>query len=318
MNIKLDKLRSFVLVADEGNLTRAAHRRHTTPSAVSEHLRQLEDHFGVPLFERSSRGMKLTPEGRKLVMPARQALLQVAELDEIARTLRCEKPARLFLGLNAPPEYLKVDQLLRQVARDIPEVSLELGTSASYLIADQVGGGKMDLGFVYGDVLDDRIQNIRLSTIRICIVGPMEDGLEALPQDPKALQRLPWIWPSCSCPFDRLMPEIIGCGRDEANAVSTSEDEHTTLSMIRAGIGYGILEYELAKHWADRGSVRIYEKPDSTVSLNLLVRRDQLARKPIHALVELVRQLWAPEHAVLDSAEAISESVANKVESTAE
>lgn len=295
MNIKLDKLRSFVLVADEGNLTRAANRRHTTPSAVSEHLRQLEDHFGVPLFERSARGMTLTPEGRKLVVPARQALLQVAELDEIARTLRCEKPARLFLGLNAPPEYLKVDQLLRQVAWDIPEVSLELGTSASYLIAEQVRAGKMDLGFVYGDVLDDQIQNIRLSPIRICIVGPMEGGLEAIPDDMKALQRLPWIWPSCSCPFDRLMPEIIGCTRDEANAVSTSEDEHTTLSMIRAGIGYGILEYELARHWADRGSVRLYDKPDSAINLNLLVRRDQLARAPVASMVELVKQLWAKE-----------------------
>lgn len=303
MNIKLDKLRSFVLVADEGNLTRAANRRHTTPSAVSEHLRQLEDHFGVPLFERSARGMKLTAEGRKLVVPARQALLQVAELDEIARSLRCEKPARLFLGLNAPPEYLKVDQLLRHVARDIPEVSLELGTSASYLIAEQVRSGKMDLGFVYGDVLDDQIRNLRLSPIRICIVGPMEGGLETLPDNPGELQNLPWIWPSCSCPFDRLMPEVIGCTRDEAHTVSTSEDEHTTLSMIRAGIGYGILEYELAKHWADRGSVRLYEAPSTFINLNLLVRRDQLKRKPVASMVALVQQLWSTESAMESATE---------------
>ena len=63
MNIKLDRLKSFLLVAEEANLTRAAARRHSTPSAVSEHLRQLEEEFEVLLFERSKQGMSLTADG---------------------------------------------------------------------------------------------------------------------------------------------------------------------------------------------------------------------------------------------------------------
>lgn len=292
MNIKLDKLRSFVLVADEGNLTRAAGRRHTTPSAVSEHLRQLEDQFGVPLFDRSSRGMELTPEGRRLLPPARQALLQIAELDEIARSLRRETPTTLMLGLNAPPEYLKVDQLLRQAAHDLPEVQLELVTSSSYLIADQVREGRMDLGFMYGDPTHEAVAAIRLADIEFCVVGPPDSELGLLPSGPDERAALPWIWASCNCPVSRLMPDIIGRDREQTRVVSSSEDEHVTLSMIRAGLGYGVVEKELAQHWADRGSIRILADPPITAGLNLVVRRDRLERKPTAAVIRMAQQLW--------------------------
>ena len=305
MNIKLDKLRSFILVADEGNLTRAAKRRHTTPSAVSEHLRQLEDQFGLPLFDRTSRGMELTPEGRKLLPPARQALMQIAELDEIARSLRCEAPTTLMLGLNAPPEYLKVDQLLRKAARELPEAQLELVTSSSYQIADQVRENKMDLGFMYGDPTHEAIQAIRLADIEFCVVGPPDSKLSALPSDPEERRALPWIWCSNNCPVSRMMPGIVGYEREQTRVVSNSEDEHVTLSMIRAGLGYGVVEKELSQHWASRGSVRILADAPTKAGLNLVVRRDRLERKTIAAVIEMARQLWTESPVTETGVEAV-------------
>ncbi|WP_203141631.1 LysR family transcriptional regulator [Marinobacter mangrovi] len=292
MNIKLDKLRSFVLVADEGNLTRAANRRHTTPSAVSEHLRQLEDHFGLALFERNTRGMALTTAGRKLLAPARQALMQVAELDEIARALRCEQPEPLSFALNAPPEYLKVDQLLRSVARDLPEIALELATSSSFVIRDQVKAGELDMGYAYGDYADDQVLGLRLAPIRVSVVGPLEGSRERFPTDFAERRALPWIWPAGHCPLATMLPDILGGGREQANNISSSIDELSTLSMIRAGLGYGLVEHELASHWADRGSVRVYSEPRLSINLSLLVRRDRVDEPAIAAVIALVKQLW--------------------------
>jgi DNA-binding transcriptional LysR family regulator len=79
MNIKLDRLKSFLLVAEESNLTRAAARRHSTPSAVSEHLRNLEDEFQIVLFKRSKQGMTLTAAGERLLMPVRQVFSAVED-----------------------------------------------------------------------------------------------------------------------------------------------------------------------------------------------------------------------------------------------
>lgn len=292
MNIKLDKLRSFVLVAEEGNLTRAANRRHTTPSAVSEHLRQLETHFGLALFDRTARGMDLTPAGEALVAHARQALKQVADMDELARSLRSEVPARLAIGLNAPPEYLKVDQLLRLAAKEHPEVALELVTSASSLMVGQVSRGELDLGFAYGDFSGEPVLSIPLASLPLSLVGPVDSGLETLPQSARARLQLPWIWPAQSCPFYRLIPQVVGGQKEQVNIVATSEDEHTTLSMIRAGMGFGLVEHELSRHWAERGSVRMYEAKAICIPLSLLVHPDRHQRPAVAGTVELIESLW--------------------------
>ena len=57
-------LRSFVAVAQTGNLTQAAKRLYTTPPAISAHIKTLEEELSNPLFIRSSKGMSLTDKGQ--------------------------------------------------------------------------------------------------------------------------------------------------------------------------------------------------------------------------------------------------------------
>jgi DNA-binding transcriptional LysR family regulator len=83
-------LRTFVAVAEEEHLTRAAERLCASLPAVSAHIRGLEDELGVVLFSRTSRGMRLTAEGRALLVEARQALAGVDAVLARAGELRRE------------------------------------------------------------------------------------------------------------------------------------------------------------------------------------------------------------------------------------
>ncbi len=292
--VKLDQIRSFVLVAEERNLTRAARRRHATPSAVSEHLRQLEAGFGLRLFERSSRGMELTSAGASLLAPAQRALAQVSELLEMARSLGGKQLVSMQIGLNAPPEYLKVDQLIQQAARTLPQLSLELRTSASSRIAQEVAEGVLDMGFVYGDwSADQRLLCHPLAPTQVCVVGPA-DGPEELPPTPALRTGLPWIWPSATCPFLGLMPQVLGGGWQQANRVTTSEDEHTTIAMIRAGMGFGLVERAFAENWVRQARVRLYESPCLELPLSLCVRQDRAGLDRYQSCIALIESLWRP------------------------
>lgn len=95
----LDALHCFVVVAREGNMSRAAERLFITQSAVSRQIRQLENHLGLSLFVREPRGLSLTGEGRAL-LPAAEAAF-----DGLNRAVEALAARPVDLQVKLPPLF---------------------------------------------------------------------------------------------------------------------------------------------------------------------------------------------------------------------
>lgn len=94
----LNALRAFEAAARLGGVGRAAQALHVTHGAVSRQLKLLEDHLGLPLFQRAGRGLRLTPAGERLQAACGQAFTSI---EDCVRDLR--HPARspaLVLGCS--------------------------------------------------------------------------------------------------------------------------------------------------------------------------------------------------------------------------
>ncbi len=76
--MSLAQLEYFVAVAEEAHVGRAAERLRISQPPLTRQIRRLEDELGAPLFERTSRGMRLLPAGERFLAHARRVL---AELD---------------------------------------------------------------------------------------------------------------------------------------------------------------------------------------------------------------------------------------------
>jgi molybdenum-dependent DNA-binding transcriptional regulator ModE len=72
--VSIAQLEYFVAVAEEGHLTRAAARLHISQPPLTRAVHKLEAELGVPLFERTARGMQLLPAGQRLLARAREIL----------------------------------------------------------------------------------------------------------------------------------------------------------------------------------------------------------------------------------------------------
>jgi DNA-binding transcriptional LysR family regulator len=72
--MELRQLRSFIAVAEDGVISRAAQRLHLTQSALSRQIKALEEDLGVTLLERSAHSVKLTQEGEVLLKEGRGVL----------------------------------------------------------------------------------------------------------------------------------------------------------------------------------------------------------------------------------------------------
>jgi DNA-binding transcriptional LysR family regulator len=81
------QLRTFLVVAAEKSVTRAARRLYATPPSISSHIKALEDEWNVKLFRRTGTGMEITEKGRELLSKAEATLLAAQDLSNHATDL---------------------------------------------------------------------------------------------------------------------------------------------------------------------------------------------------------------------------------------
>ena len=142
--VELTELRTFCTAADTGSLGRAAIRLRVSQPALSKRLRALETLAGVPLLERSSRGVTLTTAGRRVYEEAHRLLEQAeAVQDVLAGLRRSSGPIRLAAS-HSSTEAIVADVLAG--LGDDAQLSVELVTANSGVVRDLVGDGRADLG----------------------------------------------------------------------------------------------------------------------------------------------------------------------------
>jgi DNA-binding transcriptional LysR family regulator len=150
MNMELRHLEHFLAVVEERNFTRAAARLHLVQSALSVSVRALERDLGPPLFERTTREVRLTDAGRVLVPEARRTLDAAAGARAAVVDAAAGLRGTLRLGMMQLIRMVDVGALIASFHRDRPLVDIRpraaVGGSAAMI--DDVRGGALDAAFV--------------------------------------------------------------------------------------------------------------------------------------------------------------------------
>lgn len=100
------QLKAFHAVAVHGGFSRAAERLGLTQPAVSDHVRKLEEAYGVQLFSRSARGVALTEMGRKLFAIAERGFEAEAAAQDLLSRARTLDEGQLTIGADAAVHIL--------------------------------------------------------------------------------------------------------------------------------------------------------------------------------------------------------------------
>jgi DNA-binding transcriptional LysR family regulator len=142
-NFDLTALRSFVMVADAGGVTRAAGQLNLTQSAVSMQLKRLEDSLGRPLLDRSGRGIALTAEGEQLLGYGRRML---ALNDEAwGRMTNQAFEGEINFGVPHDVIYPHVPRVVQRFAAEYPRVRVRLHSHYTADLKEMLPRGEMDL-----------------------------------------------------------------------------------------------------------------------------------------------------------------------------
>lgn len=150
----LHKLRLFAAVAEHEHYSRAAELLGISQPVLTVHVRDLERHFGMPLFERAGRNVRLTDGGRLVLDYAQRVLALVSELEEAIADLREVRGGELRLGASTTIGNYLLPGLLGAFHAQHPGVSIAIEIANTGQIADQVRRGALHLGLV-GEPLED-------------------------------------------------------------------------------------------------------------------------------------------------------------------
>jgi DNA-binding transcriptional LysR family regulator len=230
-----DQLRSFLAIVDSGSFTKAAERVHKTQSAVSMHVRRLEEQLGCALFVKQGRGARLTAEGEKLVDFARR-IIQV-EAGAVAALSR--KGLRGTVRLGIPDDYAEsfLAEILSRFNRRHPLVEVSVVCEASQELAAQVFAGALELALVTDHPGLRGFEVLREEPL--VFVGSerlrLEDG-----------EPVPLALGSATCLWRRATDEALAAARRPTRGLFFSKNYSAIGTLVRAGLAVTTLPASMA------------------------------------------------------------------------
>ncbi len=283
-------LRSFVAVAQTGNLTQAAKRLYTTPPAISAHIKTLEEELSTSLFIRSNKGMSLTDKGQLLLKKAQVTLDSAVDLVNLAADNQHEVMGTFYLGINLSAEKMKLAELAKNLQENCPSISLDIHQQSTGKTINAIREHQLSGGYIFGDVPDDFI-GIAVMEQTITTVAPLTfDCSQIFTQVDLCSHQ--WIMMGDDCPFDYFLKDILG--NDIPSAMKTSDDS-TRLELVKNGLGLSFLEKEEAILAEKNKQLKVIPGLDFATILYFVIAKKRINEPLIKALMQEIRILWSIE-----------------------
>jgi DNA-binding transcriptional LysR family regulator len=225
-----DQLRSFMAIVDSGSFTRAAERVHKTQSAVSMHIRRLEEQLGRALFVKNGRGVKLSGDGERLVEFAREMLRIEAE----AMMHVGQKGLAGQVRLGIPDDYAEVfmPAIMEGFARKHPFVEVSVICEGSLALAERVRSHELDIALVTDCAAIHNVEIVREEPL-VWVAHPR---FAIVPGEP-----LPLALGAVTCQWRQLAEEALHKAGREFRILLVSNNYSAIGPMIRTRLALSVL-----------------------------------------------------------------------------
>jgi DNA-binding transcriptional LysR family regulator len=282
LSLDIELLRTFHTVVKTGQFLAAAVHLNRSASAVSLHIKRLEDIAGGKLFERDNQSVLLTALGQ-------QFTLQTAELlalhDRIIGGLVDQPPrGKVRLGVSDDRACTVVERIFTQISSLYPLIELEVETATSGQLKCRLDQGQLDLALVVQPYLSDSLSAPPLEIVQPVWIAA--HGLILADSDP-----VPLALHGEGCPYRAMAIEALEHQGRRWRLVMQSASSNLVMSAVEAGAAITI---------ADLGNlspqVRVLTEEDGFVRLGIhelrLLCAPAADNQPYQLIADMVKRLY--------------------------
>jgi DNA-binding transcriptional LysR family regulator len=275
--MELYQLRSFVAIAEAGQLTRAADALHVSQPALSAQLRALEDELGLALFRRG---------------PEETVLSAAQSLKDEAAALKGKLVGTARIGTLSDPAFARVGEFISASMNRYPLLKIELHQGITGELLGEVRDGDLDGAFFYGELRQPMVTGLALRRFTYRVVGPREWEDELRDADWPQLAAKPWIiTPPISSQHEWVTQLLKSHGVKPAKVVE-SDSETVIATLVVSGVGMALMREDLARDREARGELFVWSDVRHDTTLWFVHARDRERDPTLRALLDVLKDLW--------------------------
>ena len=287
MPVSHAQLKAFHAVAVHGSFTRAAERLYLSQPAISDQVRKLEDRFGVLLFHRNKRSVRLTDLGERLLSITQRLFVVQAEAQELLEDSQALQTGSLVLAVDAPVHVLP--QIARFCER-YPGITVKIETGNTDESLARLFNYQADLALLGRDVNDQRLLSLRLrSDPMVAFVARSHPWASRSSICLADLEDTPLVLREVGSVTRQTLEEEMNQAGLRMRAAIQVEGREAAREAVVVGIGVGVVS---AAEFGSDSRVIALPITDCTRRLTeiLVCLQEQSSRRVVETFLDIVRE----------------------------
>jgi DNA-binding transcriptional LysR family regulator len=295
MNITLRQFRYFTAVAESGSVAAASRLLSIAQSAVTKAMLELEAELGHQLFERTSRGMVLTPQGHRFLASARKVIGAVADATRLHRLEPAGLSGTLAIGVTSLVAGYYLSDLLSRYRRQCPAVEVRVTEETPRFLEHLLINGELDVAIMVSNALGEPqalvAETLTRSPNRVWLASnhALAEREELTLVDCAACDQIVLE----ADRIDDLMRAVWARHQLKTHTMLRTSSLEAVRSLVGAGLGIAVLPDFLYRAWtldAEHVNVRRLRDEVPTVDVGLVWRRGSGLEPAATEFIELARE----------------------------
>jgi DNA-binding transcriptional LysR family regulator len=288
----IHQLRLFVAIAERGNITAASYDVHISQPAVSRQIKLLEEECGYKLYTTNSRGIELTPAGKRFLERARILLLEFDRLKTLNAAAISGKNEILSIGGSHTPSASFLPSLIANFRKTYPKVHIVVRTASCENIERMVVDSEIDIGFMnlpYHSPLLAYEPLYEHQLVAICskkhpLAQKRYLNIDAIAATPLIVKT---GMTSCA-EFVRYLDQYGA----SLNVILECDDPQVIVAAVKTGVGLGILYRDVIENEIRAGGLKILRinKLDIKGRTFVAYKKDRKSSGPAGAFLDAIRK----------------------------
>ncbi|MEK8130725.1 LysR family transcriptional regulator [Paenibacillus filicis] len=268
----LTYLQTFREVALRQSFTRAAEELGYAQSSVTTQIQKVEKEYGVQLFERHGRGLRLTSAGEELFKIAGQILDLYQESKE---KLNRQGGGTLLIGTIDSIAAYYLPPLIQQHRRSYADLSIRLYTDREDQILTKLKEGMVDIGLILeGTPTDPTLEWLTIREEPLVLITHPGHPLTAFEQvGLDQLQEMEWIMPEESCNYRMMLEKVLRTNGVMYRIGLELGNPEAIKRCVMAGSGISLLPQIVVEEEVRRGELIVlpFTHPDIRLDLQMVI-----------------------------------------------